>query len=128
MKVLLVEDSKLLREVLTEILSGCSGLSLEDFASNQAEAISLIQKQAFDLLVVDIELAKGNGFEVIRATRADSYPFSKPVCVVLTNHANKQYREEAKKLDIEYFFDKSMDFELAIETIEAESKKFSSMH
>jgi DNA-binding NarL/FixJ family response regulator len=128
MKVLLVEDSALLREALTEILSGCPGLSFEGVASTQAGAISLLQQKPFDLLLVDIELAQGNGFEVIRATQADSYPFKRPLCVILTNHAHNQYREEAKKLEVEYFFDKSMDFELAIETIEAESRKFTGAH
>jgi DNA-binding NarL/FixJ family response regulator len=124
MKVLLVEDSALLREALTEILSGCPGLSFEGVASTQAGAISLLQQRSFDLLLVDIELAQGNGFEVIKATRADSYPFKRPVCVILTNHAHREYRDEARKLEVEHFFDKSMDFELAIETIETESRKF----
>lgn len=124
MKVLLVEDSALLRQALTEILSGCPGLSFEGAASTQAGAISLLQQKQFDLIIVDIELAQGNGFEVIKATLADSYPFKRPVCVILTNHAHKEYREQARKLEVEHFFDKSMDFELAIETIETESIKF----
>jgi DNA-binding NarL/FixJ family response regulator len=124
MKVLLVEDSALLRETLTEILSGFPGLVFEGVASTQAGAISLLQQKQFDMMIVDIELAQGNGFEVIKATRADSYPYDKPVCVVLTNHAHNEYRELAKRLEVQYFFDKSMDFEEAIETIEAEAKKF----
>jgi hypothetical protein len=43
---------------------------------------------------------------------------------MLTNHANSQYRKLAKELGVNYFFDKSMDFDLAIETIELEAEKF----
>jgi DNA-binding NarL/FixJ family response regulator len=124
MKVLIVEDSALLREALMEILQGCPGLSFEGSASTQDEAISLLQEHPFDMLMVDIELVQGNGFEVIKATQLETYPFPKPLYVVLTNHAHSQYRELAKQLGVNYFFDKSMDFELAIETIEAEAKKF----
>lgn len=124
MKVLLVEDSPLLRETLMEILSGCPGLSFEGVASTQEGAILLLQERAFDMVMVDIELAQGNGFEVIKATQQDTYPFPKPIYVILTNHALPKYRELAKELGVNYFFDKSMDFELAIETIEAENRKF----
>ena len=44
---------------------------------------------------------------------------------MLTNHANAQYRRLAKDLGVKYFFDKSMDFDLAIETIELEANRFS---
>lgn len=124
MKVLIVEDSALLREALIEILQVCPGLSFEGSASTQDEAISLLQKNHFDMLMIDIELVQGNGFEVIKATQLKTYPFPRPLYVVLTNHAHPQYREMAKQLGVNYFFDKSMDFELAIETIETEAKNF----
>jgi DNA-binding NarL/FixJ family response regulator len=124
MKVLLVEDSPLLREALMEILVACPGLSFEGIAATQDQAITLLEEHPFDMLIVDIELAQGNGFEVIKATQLDGYPFPKPICVILTNHGYPQYRELATRLGVDYFFDKSMDFERAIDTIEAETKKF----
>ncbi|MCB5191770.1 response regulator [Methylobacillus arboreus] len=124
MKVLLVEDSSLLRETLMDILSDCPGLSFEGVALSQDEAIRQLQHQAFDLLLVDIELAQGNGFEVIKATQQADYPFPRPTYFILTNHAYPQYRQMANELGVDHFFDKSMDFDLAIETIEAHAAKF----
>ena len=43
---------------------------------------------------------------------------------ILTNHANSHYRSMAKDLGVHYFFDKSMDFDLAIEAIELEAERF----
>jgi DNA-binding NarL/FixJ family response regulator len=129
MKVLLVEDSVLIRNALIDILNSSTDLNINGIAGTQNSAIALLDEQQFDMLLVDIELADGNGFEVIRHTQKANYPFKPPVLVMLTNHANSQYRKLAKELGVHYFFDKSMDFDLAIETIESEAAKFSNtMH
>jgi DNA-binding NarL/FixJ family response regulator len=124
MKVLLVEDSVLIRNTLIEILNSNGNLTVNGMAATQNSAINLLDEQQFDMLLVDIELAEGNGFEVIRHTLRANYPFKPPVLIMLTNHANTQYRKLAKELGVNYFFDKSMDFDLAIETIESEAEKF----
>jgi len=126
MKILLVEDSLLIRNTLIEILDNSSDLTVNGIASTQNTAIALLDEQQFDMLLVDIELAQGNGFEVIKHTQKAEYPFKEPVYVMLTNHANTQYRKLAHDLGVKYFFDKSMDFDLAIETIESEAALFSS--
>jgi DNA-binding NarL/FixJ family response regulator len=127
MKVLLVEDSVLIRDTLIELLSGSNDLSIDGVAATQNKAIELLDKQQFDMLLVDIELSQGNGFEVIKHTQEKGYPYPMPVFVMLTNHAHPQYRSLAKNLGVKYFFDKSMDFDLAIEMIEYEATQFSNM-
>ena len=124
MKMLLVEDSNLLREVLFDTISTLKNLSVEGMAATQSKAISLLNEMQFDILLLDIELAEGNGFEVVKHTRKHNYPFKSPVLMVLTNHANSHYRSMAKDLGVHYFFDKSMDFDLAIEAIELEAERF----
>jgi len=124
MKVLLVEDSVLIRDTIVEILSGAKDLHVDAIAATENRAIDLLNSQQFDMLLVDIELAQGNGFEVIKHALKENYTFKKPVFIILTNHANPQYRSLAKNLGVKYFFDKSMDFDLAIETIEYEAAQF----
>lgn len=126
MRVLLVEDSALIRDAIVDTLSGNSSIKFEGFAATQDDAISLLNEREFDLMLVDIELAKGNGFEVLKAVQQDDYAHAKPVCIMLTNHAYTHYRQQAQNLGVDYFFDKSMDFDLAIETIETEASKHDS--
>jgi DNA-binding NarL/FixJ family response regulator len=128
MKILLVEDSVLISDALVKILSDDNNLTVNGIATSQNSAIALLDRLEFDMLLVDIELAGGNGFEVIRHTKKSDYRFKQPVLIMLTNHANTQYRKLAKELGVNYFFDKSMDFDLAIETIELEAKKFTKKH
>lgn len=124
MKMLLVEDSTLLRELLFETINNLKNLSVEGMAATQSKAISLLNELQFDILLLDIELSEGNGFEVIKHTQKPHYPFKPPILVVLTNHANPHYRSMAKDLGVHYFFDKSMDFDLAIQAIELEAERF----
>ena len=125
MKMLLVEDSTLLREVLFETINSFKNLSVDGMAATQSKAISLLDELQFDILLLDIELAEGNGFEVIKHTKKINYPYKPPVMMMLTNHAHPHYRSMAKELGVQYFFDKSMDFDLAMEAIELEAERFS---
>ncbi len=124
MKMLLVEDSTLLREVLFETINNLSNVSVTGTAATQYKAIELLDASPFDILLLDIELAEGNGFEVIRHIQKASYPFKQPILMMLTNHAHPHYRNLAKTLGVHYFFDKSMDFDLAVEAIELEANRF----
>jgi DNA-binding NarL/FixJ family response regulator len=123
MNVLLVEDSRRLRQSIVEMLSDYSNIHINDVATTKDEATALLDKKQYDLIIADIELAQGNGLDVIKHTQESHYPFKSPVTVVLTNHTNTLYKRIAKNLNVKYFYDKSMDFEAAIQSIVNESKK-----
>jgi CheY-like chemotaxis protein len=125
MKMLLVEDSKLLRIILLDAIGHLKNISVTATAATQQHAISLLDETAFDIVLLDIELAQGNGFEVIKHIQQENYAFKQPILMMLTNHAHPHYRNLAKTLGVPYFFDKSMDFDLAIDAIELEANRFS---
>jgi DNA-binding NarL/FixJ family response regulator len=124
MNVLLVEDSRLLRDALVEMLAASDDVRIEDYATNKDDAIMMLDRKQYDLVIADIELAEGNGFDVIKHTLRQDYPFAPPITLMLTNHSNIYYKKLACTLGVKYFFDKSMDFEVAIETIEQEAINF----
>lgn len=123
MQVLLVEDSPILRESIKEMLSECENVVVDEFAETEQQAIDLLDKKQFDMMIVDIELAQGNGFEVVKHTRKSAYSLNPPTAIMLTNHGNFYYKKLAKLYGVEYFFDKSMQFEEALHIIDIESKK-----
>jgi DNA-binding NarL/FixJ family response regulator len=124
MKILLVEDSLLLRTTIKEILSEYPDLEVAGEAGGAPEAISLLEKMQFDMIVSDISLTMGNGFDVIRYALSPDYAHPKPVCMIVTNYTDARYLDRSTDLGVKYFYDKSMDFGLAIEAIEAEAKEF----
>ena len=108
-RILLVEDSDVLRRRLVDLLSEPGRLSVVSQAATQDEALSLLQEGPYDVLVVDIELAEGNGVAVIRQARQLFPPDAQPLIVVLTNYASDFVRDHCFAAGADYFLDKMRD-------------------
>lgn len=67
--ILLVEDDKTLAANLMEFLTA-SGYAVQN-APGQTMALQLMEQQTFDLVLLDISLADGNGFTVCSAIKAN---------------------------------------------------------
>jgi CheY-like chemotaxis protein len=111
-RILLIEDSVVLTRRLIDLLSEPGRVEVAAQASTQTEALSRLQQSAFDVLVVDIELAEGNGVAVIRAARQLYPPDAQPLIVVLTNYASDFVREHCFAAGADYFLDKMRDIAL----------------
>lgn len=68
-KILLVEDDKTIVATLSEFLSR-EGFAIKS-ANGQSAALAALDAQAFDLVLLDISLADGNGFSVCSAIKAN---------------------------------------------------------
>ena len=111
-RILLIEDSEALSRRLVELLSEPGRLSVAALASTQTDALSRLSEAAFDVLVVDIELAEGNGVAVIRQARQLYPPDSQPLIVVLTNYASDFVRDHCFAAGADYFLDKMRDISM----------------
>lgn len=67
--ILLVEDDNGIVNNLTEFLT-TEGFAVKS-ANGQKRAIEMIEQESFDLVLLDISLAEGNGFAVCSAIKAD---------------------------------------------------------
>ncbi len=68
-RILLVEDDSMIVENLTSFLAG-EGFEVKA-VSGQKEALALLDKERFDLALLDITLANGNGFSLCGAMRQE---------------------------------------------------------
>jgi DNA-binding NarL/FixJ family response regulator len=108
MRILLVEDSRLLAQHLIEQLAAIPSVETLGVADTEQQAIASIADKHPDLVVLDLHLKQGTGFGVLAAVaKLDK----RPVTIVLTNYALPQYRERANALGARYFLDKSNEFE-----------------
>ena len=108
-RILLIEDSEVLSRRLVELLSEPGSMSIAAQAATQSEAISRLKEGLFDVLVVDIELAEGNGVTVVRNARQLYPPHAQPLIIVLTNYASDFVREHCFAAGADYFLDKMRD-------------------
>ena len=108
-RILLIEDSAVLSRRLVDLLSEPGRLAVAAQAATQTEALAKLQEEPYDVLVVDIELAEGNGVAVIRQARQLYPPESQPLIVVLTNYASDFVRDHCFAAGADYFLDKMRD-------------------
>jgi len=108
-RILLIEDSDALSRRLVDLLSEPGRLSVAAQAATQSEALTRLKEGLYDVLVVDIELAEGNGVAVIRHARQLYPPDGQPLIVVLTNYASDFVRDHCFAAGADYFLDKMRD-------------------
>jgi DNA-binding NarL/FixJ family response regulator len=114
--VLLVEDSAVLAEILSEALSEIPEVDLVGVVDSEAEAYEVIARERVDLIFLDLQLKQGTGFGILRAL-TDMHPA--PRCVVLTNHDLPEYQTAVMALGATYFLDKARDFHRLPEIVRA---------
>ena len=111
-KILVVDDEDALRTVLN------IGLTSEGYnvstASDGDVAISGLQKETFDLVVLDINMPRMNGFEVLKFIK-EKHPTTK--VVMLSGFGDLKDAIESKKLGAEAIVDKPNDFVDLLTTI-----------
>jgi CheY-like chemotaxis protein len=108
-RILLIEDSAVLSRRLVDLLSEPGRVCVTAQAATQTEALLRLQEATYDVLVVDIELAEGNGVAVIRQVRQLYPPDAQPLVVVLTNYASDFVRDHCFAAGADYFLDKMRD-------------------
>jgi len=109
MNALVVEDSPQIAERLVELVSVPNKVEVVATAATEDEALAACDKHSIALAIVDLQLAQGTGFGVIRRLRAATG--AHPACiVVLTNHAVPALKVAAFEAGADYFLDKSKDF------------------
>src|SRR5579863_4691922 len=109
LSVLLVEDSRVLAERLRETLLSVPGVQLAGTVDSEADAVAVLQRQAVDVVLLDLHLRQGTGFGVLRAIPTDQV--RKTVVIVLTNYDLAEYRRAAAALGARHFLDKLRDFD-----------------
>lgn len=102
------------QEILQEELSRIPGIQLCGMAIAPDEAINAIKEQDPDIVILDIVLKGGNGFEVLKRLRSEGIGVQ---VMVLTNYTFPHYRDICRGMGADYFFDKSLDMERALRTV-----------
>ena len=106
LRVLLVEDSRVLAERLRESLDGLENVEVVGAVSDESAAVAAAREHAVDVIILDLQLKEGTGFGVVQRLGK-----SRPTIIVFTNYMLPEYQRLASSLGVEYFLNKSMDYE-----------------
>ena len=92
-RVLVVDDSITTRTLVQGVLE-FAGYAVKT-ALNGVDALCILQSEAFDLVVADVNMPKMDGFELVRKIREDLACASLPV-IMLTSQATFDSHKEGK--------------------------------
>jgi DNA-binding NarL/FixJ family response regulator len=109
-KVFVADDSIVLRERLLEMLREIPGVQVLGCAEDGLHAIDCIRKLKPDAVVLDIQMPRGTGLDVLKNVK-HAGASSSPTMIVFTNFPYPQYRKRALEYGAEFFFDKTTEFE-----------------
>jgi two-component system chemotaxis response regulator CheY len=100
-RILIVDDSSLVRLYCRDVLES-AGFEV-DQAINGIEAIEKVLAQTFDLVIVDVNMPRMDGFSFLRALRASAKDAASLPALVITTEAGKQDREDARAAGASYY-------------------------
>ena len=109
LRVVIVEDSAIIRARLAESLSEIGNLAIVGEADSESQALHLLDLGGWDAVVLDLQLKEGTGLGVLKKLNKHNRPLNAKV-IVFTNYAFPQYRDRSLSLGADYFFDKSREF------------------
>lgn len=106
--IMLVEDSRIIKERLICMLKELRNVHLVLQAGTYDEAFRLLKQEVADVLLLDIGLPGKSGIDVLRSINEYKW---KLAVIVLTNQAGDYYKNLCFSLGAGYFLDKTNDFE-----------------
>jgi DNA-binding NarL/FixJ family response regulator len=115
MRILVVDDSTAVRSRIATLLRDIEGVELVAEAENAARAVDLWRSISPHFVILDLDLAGRSGLEILPILKERKA--ADPTVLVLTNHAEDAYARRCRALGADYFFDKSNQFETAIDIV-----------
>ena len=114
MKVLIVDDAILIRRNLVRLVDQLDNVTSIAEATNVPEGIRMVKEYKPDVIILDIRMPGGSGFDVLKYVRKQPEHI---LVIILTKYSTDAFREEASIDGADYFLDKSTEFEKVIEII-----------
>ncbi len=108
MKIVIADDSALLRERLKSMLMTVKNVEIVGEAENGIVALKLIKDTDPDLAILDIRMPELNGIEALKTIKESG---GRTKVCILTNYPYPQYKERCLAEGADYFFDKNKDFQ-----------------
>ncbi len=100
-RVLVVDDSSLVRLYYRDVLEK-SGFDV-DQAMNGLEAMERVLAQPFDLLIVDVNMPKMDGFSFLRELRRSKSEAAALPALIITTEAGREDAEEARAVGANFY-------------------------
>lgn len=114
MKLLIVDDSELIRTRLLRLLNGIPGIEAIHTVDTLAQTLESVRRVSPTLVILDLHLSDGNSVQIINPLK-QLEPGMK--VAMLTNDASEFNRRKCLEMGADWLFDKSIEFENLLEMV-----------
>jgi len=114
-KIVIADDSDMVRERIKESLKNISTVEIVGEATNGKEAVKIIHEVSPDFVLLDIRMPELNGIEVLKKIKSRDNKIK--VCV-FTNFPFLPYKTKCAEEGADYFFDKNENIQVIRNLIE----------
>ncbi len=123
--ILLAEDNAINQKVALSILSRLGYRA--DIASNGLEVIEGLNRQTYDVILMDVQMPEMNGLEATKMIRKRFPRERQPYIIALTAGAFKEDREQCIKAGVDDYISKPIQIDRLIEALKKCPGKVSSI-
>jgi chemotaxis protein histidine kinase CheA/CheY-like chemotaxis protein len=113
-RVLIVDDSVTIRRALDQVLKGAGFATA--LAGDGYEALELMESETPRVIILDIEMPRLNGYELLKIMRG-SPQYAKVRVVALTSRAGEQHERLARELGADEYLVKPCPHDTLINTV-----------
>lgn len=118
--LLIVEDSVSITWRLLSFLKEIENLEIIGSVRNGTSGLKRIKSDNPDVILLDLQLPGMNGLKIIEALSNEKNP---PYIIVFTNNSNFYFKERCLSLGANEFYDKSVQFDEAVQAIKKLSEQ-----
>ena len=98
---------------MRETLAALEDVEIVASVTDESAAVAAVRDNQVDVIVLDLQLKEGTGFGVMERLGK-----VRPLVIVFTNYMLPEYQRLASALGVEYFLNKSRDYERLPEIIQ----------
>ena len=114
MRLFIADDSDVLRDSLSQMISEIKGVEIVGQAVDANSALEAIEMLKPDAVILDIRMPKADGILALESLKKKEGP---PIVIMFTNYPYLQYRKRCLDAGADYFFYKATEFGLLIELL-----------
>ena len=96
----------MLAERLRESLATLDNVEVVATVADETGAVAAAREKRPDVIILDLQLKEGTGFGVMQRLGK-----TRPTIIVFTNYMLPEYQRLARSMGVEYFLNKSVDYE-----------------
>ncbi|MFZ2054372.1 MAG: response regulator transcription factor [Candidatus Aminicenantales bacterium] len=114
MRLVIADDSEILRTRLCELLSEIDGITIVGQANDCPSCVEAVQNLRPDVVILDIRIPGGDGITALETIKKLEHA---PKVIMFTSFPYLQYRKRCLDMGADFFFYKANEFEQLLKAV-----------